>query len=166
MARDDKTGGTMAQSVSLQSSSSAARLLFGFIAGFVATLIFHQIGLLLLHFVGMTPNMPYNMNSVPPFGVPQFISLSFWGGVWGIIFVLVEPYLVRSPGGYWVGAIIFGAIFPTAVAWFIVRPLKGLPVPDVFRVPGIFIGPIVNGLWGLGTALFLSWMPGSAARAQ
>jgi len=61
------------------SASSAARLLFGFIAGFVATLIFHQIGLLLLHFVGMTPNMPYNMNSVPPFGVPQFISLSFWG---------------------------------------------------------------------------------------
>jgi hypothetical protein len=152
----------MAQSVSLHSSSSATRLLFGFIAGFVATLIFHQIGLLLLHFVGMTPNMPYNMNSVPPFAVPQFISLSFWGGVWGIIFVLIEPYLVRSPGGYWVGAIIFGAIFPTAVAWFIVRPLKGLPVADVFRVPGIFIGPIVNGLWGLGTALFLSWMPGSA----
>jgi hypothetical protein len=45
--------------------------------------------------------------------VPQFISLSFWGGVWGIIFVSIEPYLVRSPGGYWVGAIIFGAIFPT-----------------------------------------------------
>ena len=110
--------------------------------------------------------MPYNMNSVPPFGVPQFISLSFWGGVWGIIFVVIEPYLVRSPDGYWLGAIIFGAIFPTAVAWFIVRPAKGLPVADVFRVPGIFIGPIVNGLWGLGTALFLSWMPGSAARAQ
>jgi len=64
------------------------------------------------------------------------------------------------------GAIILVAIFPTAVAWFIVRPLKGLPVADVFRVPGIFIGSIVNGLWGLGTALFLSWMPGSAARAQ
>jgi len=84
--------------------------------------------------------------------------------VWGIIFVLVEPYLARSPGGYWVAAIIFGAIFPTAVAWFIVRPLKGLPVADVFRFPGIFIGPIVNGLWGLGTALFLSWMPGGVKR--
>ena len=106
----------MAQSVSLRSSNSATRLLYGFIAGFIATLIFHQIALLLLHFASMTPNMPYNMNSVPPFGVPQFISLSLWGGVWGIIFILVEPYLVRSPGGYWVGAIIFGAIFPTAVA--------------------------------------------------
>ena len=35
---------TMTQSVSLNSSSSVTRLLFGFIAGFVATLIFHQIG--------------------------------------------------------------------------------------------------------------------------
>ena len=70
----------MAQSVSLRSSTSATRLLYGFIAGFIATLIFHQIGLLLLHFAGMTPNMPYNMNSVPPFGMPQFISLSGEGG--------------------------------------------------------------------------------------
>ncbi len=43
---------------------------------------------------------------------------------------------------------------------------QGLPVADVFRIPGVFIGPIVNGLWGLGTALFLSWMPGSAARVR
>lgn len=83
-----------------------------------------------------------------------------------ILLSLIEPYLVRSPGGYWLSAIIFGAIFPTTVAWFIVRPLKGLPAADVFRVPGIFIGPIANGLWGLGTALFLSWMPGPAAGAQ
>jgi hypothetical protein len=155
----------MAQSISLQSSTSATRLLFGFIAGFVATLIFHQIGLLVLHFLSVTPAMPYNTNPVLPFGVPQFISLSFWGGVWGIILVLVEPWLFRSPGGYWIGTIIFGAVFPTLVAWFVVLPLKGLPVGNGFHFPGILVGPIVNGLWGLGTALFLSWMPGSAPRA-
>jgi len=109
----------MAQSVSLQSSASVTRLLLGFIAGVLATLVFHQIGLLLLHFAGMTPNMPYNLHPVPPFGVPQFISLAFWGGVWGIVFVLIERYLAHSPGGYWVGAIIFGAVFPTLVAWTI-----------------------------------------------
>jgi hypothetical protein len=155
----------MAQSASLQSSASATRLLYGFIAGFIATLVFHQIGLLLLHFAGMTPGMPYNMHRVAPFGVPQFISLAFWGGVWGIVFVLVEPYLAHSPGGYWVGAIVFGAIFPTLVAWFVVRPLKGLPVGEIFRVPGVFVGPIVNGLWGLGTALFLCLTPGPVKRA-
>jgi hypothetical protein len=155
----------MAQSISLQSSASATRLLFGFIAGFIATLVFHQIGLLLLHFVGMTPGMPYNMHRVAPFGVPQFISLAFWGGVWGIVFVLVERVIARSPGGYWVGAIIFGAVFPTAVSWFIVAPLKGLPVGYGFRYPGLLVGPIVNGLWGLGTAVFLSWMPRPVRRA-
>ena len=67
----------MAQSASLQSPASATRLLLGFIAGFVATLIFHQIGVLVLYLLGITPGMPYNMNPVPPFSVPQFISLSF-----------------------------------------------------------------------------------------
>ena len=27
--------------------------------------------------------------------------LSFWGGVWGILFVLIERWLARFPGGYW-----------------------------------------------------------------
>jgi hypothetical protein len=156
----------MAQSVSLQSPPLATRLLSGFIAGFVATLIFHQIGLLVLHFLGITPGMPYNMNPVPPFGLPQFISLSFWGGVWGIVFVLAEPWLARSTGGYWIGAILFGAVFPTLVAWFVVLPLKGLPVGNGFHFPGILVGPILNSLWGLGTALFLSWMPGSAPQTE
>jgi len=29
---------------------------------------------------GLSREHPYNVNSVPPFGVPQFISLSFWAG--------------------------------------------------------------------------------------
>jgi hypothetical protein len=155
----------MAQSVSLRSSTSATRLLFGFVAGFVATLIFHQLGLLLLHFAGMTPGMPYNMHRVAPFGVPQFISLAFWGGVWGIVFVLAERAIERSPGGYWVGAIIFGAVFPTVFSWFVVAPLKGLPLGYGFRFPGLLVGPIVNGLWGLGTAVFLKFMPAPVKRA-
>ena len=155
----------MAQSMSVQSSASATRLIFGFIAGLLATLVFHQIGLLLLHFAGMTPGMPYNMRPVAPIGVPQFISLAFWGGVWGIVFVLVERVIARSPGGYWIGAIIFGAVFPTVFSWFVVAPFKGLPLGYGFRFPGLLIGPIVNGLWGLGTAVFLSWIPGSVKRA-
>jgi hypothetical protein len=88
------------------------------------------------------------------------------GEVWGIVFVLVEPWLARSTGGYLIGAIIFGAVFPTLVAWFVVLPLKGLPVGNGFHFPGILVGPILNGLWGLGTALFLSWMPGSAPQTE
>jgi hypothetical protein len=71
-------------------------------------LVFHQLGVLLLHYSGMVPNFPYNMRPVPPLHPPQFISLAFWGGVWGIVFVLIERVIARSPGGYWTGAIIFG----------------------------------------------------------
>lgn len=157
----------MASSISLRHSSiPATRLGLGFVAGFIATLVFHQIGLLVLHFAGVTPAMPYNTHLVPPLRVPQFVSLAFWGGIWGIIFVAVEPYLVRSPIGYWITAVIFGAIFPTLVAWFVVFPLKGLPVGLGFHFPGILVGPIVNGLWGLGTAIFLRLMAQPAARLQ
>jgi hypothetical protein len=141
------------------------RLLLGFVAGFGAVLIFHQIGLGLLHLIGMTPGVPYNFKGLPPLGVPSVISLAFWGGVWGIVFVLVEPWFARCPGGYWVGAIIFGAVFPTLVGWFIVLPLKGLPVGNGFRFPGLLVGPIVNGLWGLGTAVFLRLLTGWLGRA-
>jgi hypothetical protein len=112
----------------------------------------------------MTPGFPYNFKGVPPFSIPSVISLAFWGGVWGIVFVLVEPWLAKSPGGYWVGAIIFGAVFPTLVAWFVVTPIKGGSVAAIFSFPRILVGPIINGLWGLGTGLFL-WLMTSWRRA-
>lgn len=45
----------MAQSASLKSSISGMRMLLGFVAAFGATLVFHQIGLGVLHLIGMTP---------------------------------------------------------------------------------------------------------------
>src|ERR1700726_4121229 len=137
----------MARSASLTVSTSATRVALGFVAGFLATLTFHQIGIWLLHQVGVTPAIPWVTEPMPPFGVPQVVSLAFWGGVWGIVFVLVEPWLARSPGGYWIAAVVFGAIFPTLVAWLIVTPLKGGAIAPIFTFPRIIIGPTVNGLW-------------------
>ena len=145
----------MAQSASLTSSTSGVRMLLGFVAAFFATLIFHQIGLELCHLIGLTPGFRIISRGCPRSMSRAVISLAFWGGVWGIIFVLVEPYLARCPGGYWAGAIIFGAIFPTVFSWLVVAPIKGLPLGYGFHWPGILVGPIVNGLWGLGTGLFL-----------
>jgi hypothetical protein len=138
-------------------SSAAARLGHGFIAGFLATLLFHQPGLALLHAVGLFGEPAFNMQPVPPFGVSAVVQLAFWGGVWGIVFVLVEPTIARAPTGYGLGALIFGAVVPTLVLWCVVLPLKGLPVR--FHFPGVVVAPIANGLWGLGTALFANMRP-------
>jgi hypothetical protein len=141
------------------SRAAAARLGQGFVAGFLATLVFHQPGLALLHRVGLFGEPAFNMQSVPPFGVPAVVQLAFWGGMWGVVFVYVERAFARGPGGYWLGAVLFGAIVPTLVTWFVVLPLKGLPAAFGFRFPRVLVSPIINGLWGLGTALFASLRP-------
>ena len=98
----------------------------------------------------MTPRTPYTMTPVPPFGVPAVISLAFWGGVWGIIMI---PALARITNNamYYIAAILFGAILPTLVAGLVVAPLKHQPVPHSLSM--LTLGLIVNGAWGLGTAL-------------
>ncbi len=90
------------------------------------------------------------MQPVPPFGIPAVISLSFWGGVWGIIMMLV---IDRYRGAkYWLGALVFGAVLPTLVAAFLVAPLKHQPLPKSWKLAAV--GLTVNGAWGLGTAAF------------
>jgi hypothetical protein len=127
------------------------RLFLGFIAGFIATLTFHQLTLWLLHAMAIAPRAPYPMNAVPPFGVPAVISLAFWGGVWGALMI---PVIDRQRGGsYWLTAVVFGAILPTAVAWFLVAPLKHQPIASGWKPKSMMIGPIVNAAWGFGTAL-------------
>jgi hypothetical protein len=127
------------------------RILLGFAAGFLAVPLFHQVALFLLHAAGIGP-AAWNMAPVPPFGVPALLSAAFWGGLWGIALALVEPRFPRG-AGYWVAALLFGAVLPTLVVWFVVLPIKGLPVGGGFAWPGIVIGPVVNGAWGVGTAL-------------
>lgn len=121
-----------------------------FIAGTLAVPLGHQIVLWLLNAAGAIDRAPFNMAPTKPFGVPSVVSLSFWGGVWGILLGLM---LVRARGAkFWWIALIAGAIAPTLVAVFVVAPLKGMPGG---ANAGLFaIGLLVNGVWGVMTALF------------
>jgi hypothetical protein len=129
----------------------ARRVLLEWVAGFCGTIFFHQPALWLLHHAGMTPRSPYSMTPVPPFGVPAVISLAFWGGVWGIIMISAIAR-IKSDALWYLVAIVFGAVLPTLVAGLIVAPLKHLSVPHSGSM--LVLGLIVNGAWGLGTALF------------
>jgi hypothetical protein len=124
-----------------------------FLAGFLSTLIFHQGLLWLLYVGGASPQAPWNMKSVPPLHVPSVVSLAFWGGVWGI---LVWALISGSPGGaYWLKAIVYGAVGPSLVAWFVVMPLKGMG-PAGGWDPRIIVGALLlNGAWGFGVALLM-----------
>ncbi|MGE5219969.1 MAG: hypothetical protein ACM3SP_23450 [Chloroflexota bacterium] len=134
------------------------RTLSSFIAGFFATLIFHQLMLDLLWRAGVAPFAPFSMAATHPIGVPSVFSLAFWGGVWGILFGLVDNRFPAN-GGYWAGAFLFGAVFPTLVALFVVLPLKGGPIGGGWHAPLLLTAVLVNGAWGVGTGLFLKALP-------
>lgn len=132
----------------------SARSLFGFIAGFISTLIFHQLTLGLLWETGLAPSAPFSLVATHPFGLPALLSLAFWGGVWGIVFALSERNFARG-GGYWVAAFLFGAILPSLVALLVVLPLKGRPMGAGWQAHVWLTAFLVNGAWGIGTGIFL-----------
>ncbi|HEY9614228.1 hypothetical protein [Allocoleopsis sp.] len=139
----------------MSQNSALSRFILAFIAGFLAVVIFHQGMLALLHGVNLTPRSPFPTAPTQPFGIPQIWSSAFWGGVWGLVFVTIAPRF-RQDKSYWISALLFGAIAPTLVAWFLVAPLKNQPIAGGFQPAAMLTGLLVNGAWGIGTALLLS----------
>ena len=124
-----------------------------FVAGFLSTLVFHQAVIGLFYLAGVFKRQPWSLAPTEPFGVPAVLSLAFWGGVWGIPIW----YLMRHATGtaYWVRAIVFGAIGPTAVAILVVSRIKMGDFSAASNAQFWIGGLIVNGVWGLGLALLM-----------
>jgi hypothetical protein len=79
------------------------------------------------------------------------ISKAFWGGLWG---AALAPFLSRLSGArYWAAWIIIGAVATTLTSLYVVSAIKGEPFPAMW--PRLYYALLVNGAWGLGTALFL-----------
>ena len=72
-------------------------LMYGFIAGFLAVLIFHQGLWYLLNQMGVIPpdRSAWSIDPVPSLGVPSVLSKAFWGGLRGLALI---PVLARLSG--------------------------------------------------------------------
>lgn len=144
------------------------RLLVGFVAGFLSVLTFQSGLIAILHALGAIPFAPWGMTPVPPFGVPQSLSAAFWGGLWGVVYALLEPRLTARLG-WWAGGLVFGAVLPVLVLWFVVLPLKGQSVGGGFAPAGrVLLTVVIHAVFGLGTAILVRlWgrMRGSARGA-
>jgi len=132
---------------------SVKLLILGFVAGFLATLIFHQGLWYIFNHTGVIPpsRAAWALDAIPPFGVPSVLSKAFWGGLWGLVLTAVLAQLTGAT--WWTAWIVVGAVALTAVAFFVVPPLKGEPMQAMG--PRFLIGLSVNGAWGFGTALLL-----------
>lgn len=128
-------------------------VMFGFIAGVLATLILHQSLWYLFNLIGFIPfdRPAWQLDPVPPLGVPSVISKAFWGGLWGAALAL--PFGRLRGATYWTSFILVGALALTLVAFYVVPPIKGEPIPALW--PRFVAGLLLNGFWGFGTALFL-----------
>ena len=129
-----------------------SRYLYGFIAGFLATLVFHQLALSGLLQLGIAPFAPFSMKATWPLGVPAMFSLAFWGGVWGIVFILIHRTFPKGVN-YWWAAFLFGALAPTLVALLVVIPLKGGAIGGGWHWKLLITALLINGAWGVGTGL-------------
>jgi hypothetical protein len=137
----------------IESLNYPTRILFGFTAGFIATLTLNQLTVLILYHIGVSPLSGYS-TARTGVGVPMVLSSAFWGGVWGILFSLVHH---RFPAhrGYWVTAFFFGAVVLSAVFLFVVLPLKGQPAGGGWDLSLLITVFLANGAWGIGTGLVL-----------
>jgi hypothetical protein len=127
------------------------RALLGFLAAVLSVLIFHQGMVALLYVVGAISSAPYAITPVGPFAVPRIIDLCFWGGVYGILFGIALPSLPRRP--MWLKGLLLGLI-AAVVGWFVVAPLKGLPVAAGWSPNAMMMSVLINGAWGIGVGIF------------
>ncbi|MDA8049821.1 MAG: hypothetical protein M0002_07425 [Rhodospirillales bacterium] len=126
------------------------RAAFGFFAGAISVLTFHQGMWAILHGLGEMPP-PFPVVRMPPLGVPLTLDLCFWGGVWAAAFGLVLPKLPRGVPMWLLGLGLAAAL----VSLFLVAPLKGQPIAGGFAVMAFVRSFLINGSWGIGGGLIM-----------
>lgn len=149
--------------------SMARDLALGFVAGAIAVVVVHQVMIIVLTQLGIIQGMPYSMRPVPPFGVPTILNHMFWGGLWGMVFAAI---LDRLPD-HWPLVLVglaFGILGPVLVGWFVVAPIKGLPVAAGWNPARMLNSILINGPFAIGAVYIFvylrSWITGLRPRPR
>jgi len=150
----------------LSANALTRTVAIGFIAGVLGILTFHQGTIAALQLIGGQPLSVYGMREISPFKVPQIVNSCFWGGLWGIAIVVAMRRFAGSLPGWAIAALV-GVVATTAVAWFVAgpirswaseTPLQGPLGAQGFALATIWRGPLINGMFGLGTGLFADFL--------
>jgi hypothetical protein len=125
----------------------------GFFAGALAVLTVHQSLLWLLHAIGLSPWSSYSLQPTSPWGVPQLWSAAFWGGLWGIVLVVLLARLDLHGARYWIGAVIAGGLLPTLVGAVLMAIGHAFSIGRACWLQALMVALCVNAVWGLTTML-------------
>jgi hypothetical protein len=104
-------------------SGLLGRVALGFLAAALAVITAHEAITYGLSQVGLTGRAGWDMQPVPPWGVPRLLNSMFWGGLWGALFALAYDWL---PGGAaWLKGLICGLLVAVVGSWTLVPLIKG-----------------------------------------
>lgn len=139
-------------------------ILLGFLVGALSVFVFHQGLVYVLHhqftvIQGVTgvpdafrpASAGFSLRPVAPYGVPQVVSMAFWGGVWGIFLAGLIRWL-RMPDlltGFLVG------VLATIIGFTLVASLRGAPLWAGGNTVTWARVILLNGAWGWGTAFLM-----------
>lgn len=131
-------------------------MVLGFIAAAIAVLTVHELINYILLQAGIFPRVPWSMKPAAVTGVPQIISDMFWGGVWGILFALIYPFIPGNSAT--IKGLIFGIVAPAILGVLIVLPLLTGRFPLFFGFDPKLVGSVLLILAGFGAAM--GWLYG------
>jgi hypothetical protein len=146
------------------------RLCMGFLAGAVAVLVCHDPMVMLLNALGWVPFKAYNMDAVKtaPSGLaalmvqagfkgwPILFNGVFWGGLWGVVFAMVQPWL---PGRMMaLKGLIFGLIVLLISNWIVLPTLRGTAMFAGFVPLRMLASLLILGAFGTGMGFFYGWL--------
>ena len=138
--------------------TSIKSIIFGFIAGAIATVTVHELikyALLEGDVLTGVP-LPWSTDPVGPWALPQIANDALWGGLWGVILALILGDPPR--GSMTFKGIVLGLLGPALIGVYVLRPLL-VGQSDLF-FGGDFgqIGSIALILAGWGA--FAAWLYG------
>ena len=142
-----------------QNSINLRTIVLAFFAAAIAVAVPMNVIILLLG------RPAYVMTPTAPFGVPQFISAMFFGGLWGIVFTVIAARFNTGRLKFGIDWLLMGAILATGVLWFVVFPLKGRPVAGGFAMPGLIIGPLLHAAWAWAAWMFIGMVSRFSAKS-
>ena len=125
----------------------------GILAGVAAALTFRHAALLVLSVPELVPAPSLSLRPAPQLAIPAVALLALWGGFWGAILALLLAQF-RRDRSYWRMAFLYGAVLLTAPSVAIVLATEGWPALGS-AWPQLIAALVANGVWGVGTALFL-----------
>lgn len=138
-------------------------LLYGFICGALAMIVFHEGTQLVLYHqfqllraLGVPeafrpPSPGFSLRPVPPYGVPDLLSLAFWGGVGGVVLAGLTRW-ARMPD--LTTGLLLGAVGVTVLELTVFAQARGAPIWAGNGITWTRMA-LLNGLYGWGAAFLM-----------